>query len=283
MTADVSAYQSTNVDAAFPLALAVTVDDSHGNPVAGVPVVFVAPTTGASGTFGEESTSAYAETDANGVATAPSFYADATPGGYAIEVYASGYAAAIAFAMTNETQSTMSVSSVTPTVLSQGSDDVVTISGSDFQSDADLTFSSPGVRVASVTFVSSQELLAKLTLASSARLGASDVTVTNPSGASATATYAFTVAPRIVIGPLQLGFSAKAVGLSGAQARTLRAFAQDVGSVSIECVGYGHSADLANARSLEVARYLRLVDPEGRVTRRALVSLSTSKVTVEER
>lgn len=283
MTADVSSYQSTNVDAPFPLALALSVDDSQGNPVSGVPVIFVAPTTGASGTFASGSTSAYVDTDANGVAVAPSFYANATAGGYAIEAYASGYAPAIAFAMTNDAQSAMTVSSVTPTVLSRGVDDVVTVSGSDFQSDADVSFSSPGVKVTSTTFVSSQELLATVTVASSARLGSSDVTVVNPSGSSATGDDVFTVAPRGVIEPLELGFSSGTVGLSGAQARRLRAFSREVGSVAIECVGYGRSATLATARTLEVVRYIRSVDPAARVTQRAVVSISSSKVTVEER
>jgi hypothetical protein len=286
MTADVSTYQATNVDTAFPLALAATVDDAQGNPISGVPVIFVAPTSGASGTFTGGSTSAYVVTDDDGVAVAPSFFANATSGGYAIEASATGYATPIAFAMTNETLSAMTVSSVTPTVLSQGAEQDVTISGSEFQSGASVSFSSAGVKVTSTTFISSEQLRAMVTVSASARVGASDVTVINPSGSSTTGDSVFTVAPLVAVAPepLELGFSHNAVGLSGAEAKTLRAFVRDVapGTV-IECVGYGHSATLANARTLEVARYVRSVDPKARVTQRAVVSTSASRVTVEER
>ncbi len=247
-------------------------------------MIFVAPSAGASGTFAGGSTSAFVETDAEGVAVAPTFYANSVPGGYAVEAESSGYASAIAFAMTNETLSTMTVSSVTPTVLRQGSAQVVTISGSGFQSGASVAFSLPGVRVSSITFDSAQTLTADLTISSSAHLGASDVTVTNAAGASATGNDVFTVSPLVAVAlePLQLGFSPKATALSGAQVRAIRQFARSLGSDgSLECVGYGDTVDLARARTLEVVRVVHSVDRSAHISRRSVVSGSLSKVTLE--
>jgi hypothetical protein len=286
MTADVASYQSTDVGTAFALALAVTVDDAKDSPVPSVPVIFVAPTSGASGTFAGGSTMAFVETDAEGVAEAPTFYANDTTGGYAVEAESSGYASPVGFAMTNEGPSSMTVSSVTPTVLSQGSHQRITISGSDFQSGADVTFSSPGVTVTTTTVVSAQELSAEITVSTSARVGASNVTVSNPAGSSATGNGVFTVAPRVYVAPepLELGFVQGASRLNGAEERTIRQFARALPSATpIECVGYGDTAILARARSLRVARYLQSVDPHARVLRRAIVTGTANKVTVEAR
>ncbi|MGC2167561.1 MAG: hypothetical protein WA580_00495 [Acidimicrobiales bacterium] len=286
MTADVPSYQSAVVGADFTLPLAVSVQAANGNPASDVPVLFVAPTTGASGTFVGGASSFYGETDAQGVASAPAFYANDTSGGYAIEVYASGYAVPIAFAMTNEALAVMSVSSVTPTVLSRGSTRVVTISGSGFESGGTVDFSSPGVKVTSTTLVSPSEISADITVSKTARLGASSVTVTNPSGTSVTGTYAFTVAPLVTSAPepLQLGFARDATGLSGAQERALRAFVREVApDSSLDCTGYGANAALANQRALRVARYVQSLDPNAHIARRVVISASESKAVLDVR
>jgi hypothetical protein len=286
MTADVASYQSTDVSTAFALALAVTIDDAKGNPVPSVPVIFVAPTSGASGTFAGGSTSSYVDTDAQGVAVAPTFYANDTPGGYAVEAESSGYASAVAFAMSNDALSATTVSSVTPTVLSQGAAQVVTISGSGFQSDAQVIFSSPGIKVGSTTFVSPQELKADVTISASARVGASNVTVSDPAGSSATGEEVFTVSPLVAVAPepLELGFSHNATRLSGVQVRTLRRFARDLSSrMSVECVGYGTTSELASERALQAARFIRSVDPRARISQRSVVSLTADRVEVEVR
>ena len=90
MTPDVPSYESTVVGSDFALPLAVSVQVANGDPASGVPVLFVAPTTGASGTFVGGGASVYVDTDAQGVALAPIFSANDTSGGYAIEVNASG-------------------------------------------------------------------------------------------------------------------------------------------------------------------------------------------------
>ncbi|HEV7958695.1 MAG TPA: hypothetical protein VGP11_04450 [Acidimicrobiales bacterium] len=281
LTPDVSSYQSTNIGAAFALPLAVTVDDGSGNPVASLPVTFYAPSSGASGTFAGGSTSVVEETDAEGVAISPAFYANDTPGGYVVDATLSGYFSPIAFAMVNEATTTMTVSSVTPTVLTQGNDQVVTISGSGFESGATVAFASPGIKVTSTTYVSADALSAKIVVSSSARVGASDVVVTNPAGTSATGEDVFTVAPFVsgTLQPLAVGFSRNAATLSGPEEKALRAFANGLSSATlVHCVGYGATAKLADARTLLVARYLRSVNPNARLAQRGVVSASANKV-----
>jgi hypothetical protein len=278
---DVSSYQSATVGAAFGLPLAVTVDDGNGNPVASLPVTFYAPSSGPSGTFAGGSTYAVADTDADGVAISPTFYANDTPGGYVVDATLSGYLSPVAFAMVNEATTTMTVSSVTPTVLTQGHEQVVTISGSGFVSGALVVFSSPGIKVTSTTFVSAGALSAHITVSSTARVGASDVTVTDPGASSTTGEDVFTVAPYVsgTLEPLAVGFSKNAATLSGAEARALRAFAGGLSSATlVRCVGYGATARLADARTLRVARYLRSIDPHARLVQRAVVSASVNKV-----
>ena len=286
MSPDVPSYESTTVGTDFALALAVSVRDAEGAPAADVPVLFVAPTTGPSGTFLGGTTSYYVDTDAQGVASAPAFAANGTSGGYAIEVDAGGYATPIAFAMTNEALTVMSVSSVTPNVVSRGSARDVVISGSGFASGAALGFSSPGVTVVSSTLISSSEISANIAVSTTARLGASSVTVTDPSGSSATGTYAFTVAPlsATVAEPLKLGFAHGASGLSGAQERSLRAYVDRLAPGSfLVSTGYAANAALASQRALVVARAVRSLDPRLHVVRRVVVSAAQSKVVVEVR
>lgn len=281
VTPDVSSYQSTDVGAAFALPLAVTVDDGSGNPVPSLPVTFFAPASGASGTFAGGSTDAVVDTNADGVAVSPAFYANDTSGGYVVEASLGGDTSPVAFAMVNESVTTMTVSSVTPTVLTQGNRQVVTISGSGFDTGATVAFSSPGLAATSSTYVSADAISVELTVSSTARVGASDVTVTNPGGTSATGEDVFTVAPLVAEGlqPLAVGFAKNGVALSGSEERALRAFARTVSAGTIvHCVGYGATAKVADARTLLVARYLRSVDPHARLAQRGVVSASANKV-----
>ncbi len=94
--------QSAQINTAFATPLAVTATDAFANPVGGVTVSFAAPTTGASGSFaGGVSTSI---TNASGVATAPTFTANATVGSYTVTASAPGTGTA-SFALTNTASS----------------------------------------------------------------------------------------------------------------------------------------------------------------------------------
>jgi len=82
VTATGGTPQTTAVNTAFANPLQATVKDSFGNPVAGVTVTFVPPTSGASGTFaGGVNT---ATTDSEGVATSVVFTANGTAGSYVV-------------------------------------------------------------------------------------------------------------------------------------------------------------------------------------------------------
>ncbi len=110
----VGSSQVATTGAAFPIRLAVTVSDADRNPVAGVPVTFAAPATGASGRFtirahGSHRHRAHVSylhtvtvrTSACGIAVAPPFTASGPPGGYIVKANAKP-ARAAAFALVNE-------------------------------------------------------------------------------------------------------------------------------------------------------------------------------------
>ncbi|MFN8010977.1 MAG: putative Ig domain-containing protein [Holophagaceae bacterium] len=81
---------------AAPLKARVTYGASI--PLAGIPVVFTAPVAGAGGTFASADP---VLTDANGVATAPSFIANCTPGAYTVAATIPGGGPSAAFALAN--------------------------------------------------------------------------------------------------------------------------------------------------------------------------------------
>jgi hypothetical protein len=92
--------QSAVISTAFATRLQATVTDSLNNPVSGVIVTFTPPPTGASGTFANGVSTA--ATNAQGIAVAPVFTANATVGGpYTVTASASGIATPASFALTN--------------------------------------------------------------------------------------------------------------------------------------------------------------------------------------
>jgi adhesin/invasin len=91
--------QSAIVGTVFGSALVATVTDAAGNPVKGVPVTFVAAGTGASGTFGGQST-IVVPTDAQGHAAAV-LTANNTAGSYVVVASADGISGTAEFVLTN--------------------------------------------------------------------------------------------------------------------------------------------------------------------------------------
>jgi hypothetical protein len=93
--------QCAILGATFATPLAVNVLNANGHPVQGVSVTFTAPAGGASGTFagGEESVTVV--TDANGLATAPTFIANDTAGSDIVTAQASGLATIVEFHLSN--------------------------------------------------------------------------------------------------------------------------------------------------------------------------------------
>lgn len=98
ISATAGSGQSAQINTAFPTQLKATVTES-GNTVSGIPVTFIAPASGASGSF---ASSATVNTDANGVATAPVFTANGTAGGsYNVTASLSGGSPSVTFSLTN--------------------------------------------------------------------------------------------------------------------------------------------------------------------------------------
>jgi hypothetical protein len=121
LTTGVGSTQSTTAGAPFPIRLAVTVTDAQKNPVPGALITFSAPTRGASGRFTVRRSSiahsrgsrhrrshvshthaVKVRTNVCGIAVAPPFTADGTPGGYVVKAAIAHTRPAAAFALVNE-------------------------------------------------------------------------------------------------------------------------------------------------------------------------------------
>ena len=102
--------QSTAAGSAFGAALQAKVLDASSNPVAGVTVTFTAPGSGASATFGGNSSST-AVTNASGIATSPVPVANATVGSYSVTASVTGLSPA-QFSLTNTQPPAASVTAV---------------------------------------------------------------------------------------------------------------------------------------------------------------------------
>jgi hypothetical protein len=102
IVAGVAATEATLTGMRFPVRLAVTVTDANGNAVPGAVVTFAAPKHGASGHFGRRGHTVRVVTNTSGVAAAPSFTANRTPGGYVVVATVRGAERPAAFALVNE-------------------------------------------------------------------------------------------------------------------------------------------------------------------------------------
>uniref|UniRef100_Q02B46 FG-GAP repeat protein n=1 Tax=Solibacter usitatus (strain Ellin6076) TaxID=234267 RepID=Q02B46_SOLUE len=75
--------QATAINTAYPTALSVLAKDAFNNPVSGVTITFSMPVAGASATFPGPQATATANTNAAGIATAPTLTANGTAGAIA--------------------------------------------------------------------------------------------------------------------------------------------------------------------------------------------------------
>lgn len=82
--------QATQVNTTFPTALSVGVFNGSGGPASGIDVVFSAPTSSASGSFAGGTQQVTVTTGGSGLATAPAFTANGTPGQYTVTVSVDG-------------------------------------------------------------------------------------------------------------------------------------------------------------------------------------------------
>ncbi|MGA2838281.1 MAG: IPT/TIG domain-containing protein, partial [Acidimicrobiales bacterium] len=157
-----STPQGAPVDTPYPNPLEVTVRDANGAPVSGTPVVFTAPTTGSSGSFASPGTGGTASVTTNsaGVAQAPHFTADSTPGPFVVNATAG--TASASFTMSNASSAPAALvvtgGNLQSTPVGQPFPSPLTIELVDSAGQpypgAPVTFSAPSAR-ASATFASS--------------------------------------------------------------------------------------------------------------------------------
>ncbi len=101
ITAYAGTPQIANVSAPFSTALQALVLDSSSNPVPGETVTFTVPSSGVSGTFPGNLTTATSATNGSGVATAPTLTANSTAGNYTATATVAGAASPANYALTN--------------------------------------------------------------------------------------------------------------------------------------------------------------------------------------
>jgi len=94
--------QTATVGSSFALPLQVSVEDPKGNPLAGVSVMFSAPSTGATATFVGGVFSETDVTDSNGFATSSTVTANSIAGNFSVTATVSGFAP-VTFNLTNQT------------------------------------------------------------------------------------------------------------------------------------------------------------------------------------
>ena len=120
ISASAGTPQSAAGNSVFPTLFTAIVRDANTNPVSGVMVTFSAPLTGAGGSFQNISNcnspciTASAITNALGIATAPSFLANATAGSYNVTATSPVASGSAAFSLTNTIAQPAQAVSVTP-------------------------------------------------------------------------------------------------------------------------------------------------------------------------
>jgi len=110
VTATSGSAQSAPVSTAYAQPLVATVTDGSGAPVAGVPVTFTAPSSGASATFAGGAAAVSVSTDASGVATTPTLTANATTGAFQVTASTANSSTPASYTLTNGSAATTSPS-----------------------------------------------------------------------------------------------------------------------------------------------------------------------------
>jgi hypothetical protein len=190
ITATAGTPQSVVIGNAFA-ALKATVKDSGGNLVSGVTVTFAAPSVGASGTFAGGATTANVNTDATGVATAPTFTANSTPGPYTVTATVAGVVAPANFLLTN-LPGVPTITTLSPTSTTVGGVAfTLTVNGTNFVATSKVNFNGAAK---TTTFVNGTQLTAAILATDITTAGVVNVTVTTPAPGGGTSTAAtFTI------------------------------------------------------------------------------------------
>ena len=144
--------QSAAVGTAFAAALSVTVRDANGAVVPNTQVTFMAPASGASGTFSNASNTITVNTNGSGVASAGTFTANATAGG-PFTVSATAGAASSSFALTNTAAATNVTLSSGTNPSTYGNDVVFTVRVTDPNGGGSVQLRDGGSNVGPATVV----------------------------------------------------------------------------------------------------------------------------------
>ena len=116
VTATSGSLQDATINTAFAAPLVATVVDANQYPVSGAVVTFMAPGTGASGTFASNSMTTETDTtDASGRATSSKFTANATAGTFAVTATDSAVKTPANFSLTNITGAVVSIAATSGT------------------------------------------------------------------------------------------------------------------------------------------------------------------------
>ncbi len=107
--------QSARVNTAFSTNFQVSVKDTGNNPLSGVTVTFIAPSTGTRGTFPGGLSTASATTNVSGLATAPLFTAGTSIGSNAVNASVVGIAVPATFSVSNTSGPPDSIASIAGT------------------------------------------------------------------------------------------------------------------------------------------------------------------------
>jgi CSLREA domain-containing protein len=147
--------QSAAIATVFSSPLVATVSSAFGEPVAGGVITFTAPSSGPSGTFPGNVTTANATTDASGVATAPVFTANGNAGSYNVSASVGGGLASANFALTNTQAATTTVvsSSINPSEFGQGVTFTATVTSVAGTPTGTVQFKDGGVTIGSASTV----------------------------------------------------------------------------------------------------------------------------------
>ncbi|MGA3089655.1 MAG: hypothetical protein ABSD75_13645 [Terriglobales bacterium] len=188
--------QSTAVNTPFTSPLVATVT-MGGSPVSGAFVVFTAPSTGASGLFGNGTNADTETTNASGVATSSTFTANGTLGAVAVSASVAGVTATTSFSLTNTAGPAASITATNGSLQDAtigtafAGPLVATVVDSDRRpvSGASVTFSAPSTG-ASGTFANATPMETDTTNASGVATSSTFTSDATPGAYTVTATIA---------------------------------------------------------------------------------------------
>ncbi len=164
--------------------------NANGSPITSYTVTAIDQTAPAGG--GQTASGAASPITISGLTNGDSYTFTVT----ATNAVGTGPASAPSNAVTPTQPSSVTVTSLSPSARGQGATNRdIRVNGSGFLAGSTVAFSGVGIVVKSVVLVSSTVLTVKISIASNAQLGAGNVTVTVPGGASATCAGCFTVSP----------------------------------------------------------------------------------------